>query len=367
MNFLLIIFLVILAVIIVVYVFLQQPNFGKRPAGERLEKIKNSPNYKNGVFQNLNDTPAITDGANYFTVIKKFFFGKSNRSKPATALPSQKTNLLNLPPDENVLVWFGHSSYFMQVDGKTFLVDPVFSGSASPLRFTTTSFKGSDVYTTDDFPVIDYLFITHDHWDHLDYETVLRLKPNIKKIITGLGTGEHLEYWGFDKNIIIEKDWNETILLGNGFTVNTTSARHFSGRGIKRNSAIWMSFVLTTPTQKIFIGGDSGYDTHFKIIGDMFGPFDLAILECGQYNRYWKYIHMMPEEVVQAGIDLKTSTLLPVHWAKFSLSLHAWDEPVIRVMAEATKKNMAIITPMIGETVHLQSPATSTKWWKNID
>lgn len=367
MNFLLIIFLVILAVIIVVYVFLKQPNFGKRPAGERLEKIKNSPNYKNGVFQNLNDTPAITDGANYFTVIKKFFFGKSNRSKPATALPSQKTNLLNLPPDENVLIWFGHSSYFMQVDGKTFLVDPVFSGSASPLRFTTTSFKGSDVYTTDDFPVIDYLFITHDHWDHLDYETVLRLKPNIKKIITGLGTGEHLEYWGFDKNIIIEKDWNETILLGNGFTVNTTSARHFSGRGIKRNSAIWMSFVLTTPTQKIFIGGDSGYDTHFKIIGDMFGPFDLAILECGQYNRYWKYIHMMPEEVVQAGIDLKTSTLLPVHWAKFSLSLHAWDEPVIRVMAEATKKNMAIITPMIGETVHLQSPATSTKWWKNID
>ncbi|WP_301924170.1 MBL fold metallo-hydrolase [Ferruginibacter sp.] len=367
MNFLLIIFLVILAVITVVYVFFQQPNFGKRPAGERLEKIKNSPNYKNGVFQNLNDTPAITDGANYFTVIKKFFFGKSNRSKPATALPSQKTNLLNLPPDENVLVWFGHSSYFMQVDGKTFLVDPVFSGSASPLRFTTTSFKGSDVYTTDDFPVIDYLFITHDHWDHLDYETVLKLKPNIKKIITGLGTGEHLEYWGFDKNIIIEKDWNETILLGNEFTVNTTSARHFSGRGIKRNSAIWMSFVLTTPTQKIFIGGDSGYDTHFKIIGDMFGPFDLAILECGQYNRYWKYIHMMPEEVVQAGIDLKTSTLLPVHWAKFSLSLHAWDEPVIRVMAEATKKNMAIITPMIGETVHLQSPATSTKWWKNID
>jgi L-ascorbate metabolism protein UlaG (beta-lactamase superfamily) len=367
MNLLLIIVLVILALIIVAYVFLQQPKFGKRPAGERLEKIKNSPNYKNGVFQNLNDTPAITDGANYFTVIKKFFFGKSNRSKPATALPSQKTNLLNLPPDENVLVWFGHSSYFMQVDGKTFLVDPVFSGSASPLRFTTTSFKGSDVYTTDDFPVIDYLFITHDHWDHLDYETVLRLKPNIKKIITGLGTGEHLEYWGFDKNIIIEKDWNETILLGNGFTVNTTSARHFSGRGIKRNSAIWMSFVLTTPTQKIFIGGDSGYDTHFKIIGDMFGPFDLAILECGQYNRYWKYIHMMPEEVVQAGIDLKTSTLLPVHWAKFSLSLHAWDEPVIRVMAEATKKNMAIITPMIGETVHLQSPATSTKWWKNID
>lgn len=367
MNLLLIIVLVILALIIVAYVFLQQPKFGKRPAGERLEKIKNSPNYKNGQFQNLSHTPDITDGANYFTVLKEFFFGKSKRSKPPTTLPSQKTNLLTLPPDKNVLVWFGHSSYFMQVDGKTILVDPVLSGSASPIRFTTTSFKGTDVYTTDDFPAIDYLFITHDHWDHLDYETVLKLKPNIKKIITGLGTGEHLQHWGFDKNILIEKDWNETIILENGFTVNTTPGRHFSGRAIKRNSAIWMSFVLTTPTQKIFIGGDSGYDTHFKTIGDNFGPFDLAILECGQYNRYWKYIHMMPEEVVQAAIDLKTKTLLPVHWAKFSLSLHAWDEPVTRVTAESTKKNIAIITPMIGEAVHLQSPATSTDWWENID
>ncbi len=350
-----------------VYIFLQQPKFGKKSTGERLEKIKQSPNYKNGQFQNLSHTPDLADGVGYFTVMKEFFFGKSKRSKPATTLPSQKNNLLNLAPNQNVFTWFGHSSYFMQVDGKSILIDPVLSGSASPLRFTTTSYKGSDVYTADDFPAIDYLFITHDHWDHMDYTTLLKLKPKIKTIITGLGTGAHLEHWGFDLNKIIEKDWNETIQLDNGFTVITTPGRHFSGRGLKRNLALWMSFVLITPSMKIFIGGDSGYDTHFKTIGNTYGPFDLAILECGQYNPYWKYIHMMPEEVVQAGIDLQTKKLLPVHWAKFSLSLHAWDEPVTRVTAEATKKNMEIITPMIGEAVDLQNPVSSTGWWQNIE
>jgi L-ascorbate metabolism protein UlaG (beta-lactamase superfamily) len=358
---------VVLLLICTAYLFLQQPKFGKKPAGEHLEKIKQSPNYKNGQFQNLSNTPDLTGRAGYFTVMKEFFFSKSKRSKPAGSLPSQKVNLLNLLPVEDILVWFGHSSYFMQVDGKSMLVDPVFSGTASPIRFTTTSFKGSDVYTTDDLPVIDYLFITHDHWDHLDYKTILQLKSKVKTIITGLGTAVHLRHWGFDPAIIIEKDWDETIQLDGGFTVNTAPGRHFSGRGLKRNLALWMSFVLTTPSMKIFIGGDSGYDTHFKTIGEKYGPFDLAILECGQYNRYWKYIHMMPEEAVQAALDLQATTLLPVHWAKFSLSLHAWDEPVTRVTAEAAKKNVNIVTPMIGEAINLKNPAPSVDWWKNID
>ena len=150
---------IIFLLIITVYLFLQQPKFGKKSTGERLEKIKQSPNYKDGQFQNLSNTPDITEGANYFTVLKEFFFGKNKRNKPATILPSQKTNLLNLTPDENCIVWFGHSSYFIQVDGKTILVDPVLSGSASPIRFTTASYKGSDVYKPADFPAIDYLFI----------------------------------------------------------------------------------------------------------------------------------------------------------------------------------------------------------------
>ncbi|MEO8403754.1 MAG: MBL fold metallo-hydrolase [Chitinophagaceae bacterium] len=288
---------------------MKQPSFGSRPASERLDRIQQSPNYREGQFQNLSNTPALTEGASYYSIMKEFFFEKKKRNKPAGILPSVKTDLLNLDPSENILVWFGHSSYFMQVDGKKILVDPVFSGNASPVNFTTKSFPGSDVYTAEEMPVIDYLFITHDHWDHLDYKTVTRLKPKVKKVITGLGTAAHLERWGYERSLIIEKDWNEEIALDNGFTVNTSPARHFSGRGFKRNGAIWMSFVLRTPSLKIYIGGDSGYDAHFKKIGDQYGPFDLAILEDGQYDKNWKYIHMLPEEVVQAAIDLKADRL----------------------------------------------------------
>ena len=138
-----------------------------------------------------------------------------------------------------------------------------------------------------------------------------------------------------------------------GFVVNTVPARHFSGRGFKRNRTIWISFVLTTPGQKIFIGGDSGYDLHFAEAGKQFGPFDLVILENGQYNENWKYIHMNPEETVQAAIDLQAKKLLPVHWAKFSLSVHAWDEPIIRIKRESEKRNINLLHPMIGELVDL--------------
>ncbi|MFL5809958.1 MAG: MBL fold metallo-hydrolase, partial [Flavisolibacter sp.] len=192
------------------------------------------------------------------------------------------------------------------------------------------------------------------------------LKPKIGKVITGLGVGAHLERWGYDANRIIEKDWNEQLFVEDGFIVNTKPARHFSGRGFKRNGSLWLSFVLTTPTKKIFIGGDSGYDTHFAEIGRQHGPFDLVILENGQYNKNWKHIHMMPEEVVQAAEDLKAKKLFPVHWSKFSLSLHSWDEPMIRVYKEARRKGMPIIHPMIGEAVNLKENVPSTTWWEGL-
>jgi L-ascorbate metabolism protein UlaG (beta-lactamase superfamily) len=348
-----------------VYIFMKQPQFGRLPSGESLERRKKSPHYREGKFQNINFTPDLAEDTNMFSVLVDVLFRRSKRNKPSEKLPSQKTDLLHLDPNKNLLVWFGHSSYFMQIDGKKFLVDPVFSGSASPLPNSVKSFAGSDVYTTDDFPEIDYLFISHDHWDHLDYKTIKKIHPKIKKIITALGVADHLERWGFDKNIIIEKDWNEEVILESGFIVNTTSGRHFSGRGFKRQQSLWMSFVLKTPTMKIFIGGDSGYDTHFTDIGNRYGPFDLAILECGQYNKNWKYIHMMPEETVQAAEDLKAKKLLPVHWAKFALALHDWDEPVKRVIKEAERKNFPIIHPMIGEAIDLNENKIFPRWWED--
>ncbi|SEJ30084.1 L-ascorbate metabolism protein UlaG, beta-lactamase superfamily [Dyadobacter koreensis] len=353
-------------VVISVYIFLQQPKFGKTPSGSRQARIEKSQNFKDGQFQNLNFTPDLAEGVSYFKVLKEFIFNKSKNAKPASALPSVHSDLLHLNPAQDILVWFGHSSYFMQIDGKTMLVDPVFSGSASPVKFTTRSFPGSDVYSVEDFPEIDFLFISHDHWDHLDFETVTKLKSKVKRIITGLGTGQHFETWGFDMAKVEEKDWNEAVDLGDGFTVNITQGRHFSGRGLSRNRAMWVSFVLRTPSKKMFLGGDSGYDTHFKSIGEKFGPFDLVLLECGQYNKNWKYIHMMPEEVVQAAEDLKAKKLMPVHWAKFELAQHAWDEPIIRVSAASKLRNIPLVTPMIGEVVNLDEDKIFSPWWEKV-
>ena len=358
--------IVILIVTGAFILFINGAAFGARPSGESFKKIQQSPHSRDGQFQNLNQTPSFTEGAGFFSVLKKFLFEKSKQNIPPASLPSKKTDLLHLDQDKNILVWFGHSSYFMQINGKKILVDPVFSGNASPLRFTTKSFKGSDVYTVSDLPDIDYLFISHDHWDHLDYKTILLLKPKVNKIITGLGVAAHLEFWGLDKNNIVEMDWNEQIILDEGFSVNAVTARHFSGRGLKRNGSIWTSFVFTTPGKRIFIGGDSGYDSHFVEIGKLYGPFDLAILENGQYNKNWKYIHMMPEETVQAAIDLQAKKLLPVHWAKFSLSVHAWDEPIIRVKKEAALKNLILLHPMIGEVVDLDADQIFSAWWEGI-
>jgi L-ascorbate metabolism protein UlaG (beta-lactamase superfamily) len=331
-----------------------------------LDRVRSSAQYKNGQFQNLNFTPQLTGGVTIAGAMKEFFFGKDRRNKPSSPLPAQKTNLIHPGNDYDFLVWLGHSSYFMQVAGKKFLIDPVLSGHASPVKFTTPAFKGADVYRPDDIPVIDYLLLTHDHYDHLDYDTIIALKGRVKKIITGLGVGAHLTRWGYDEGLITEMDWNEKLDLGKGMMLHTVTARHFSGRSLKRNTSLWLSFILRSPTLQIFLGGDSGYDTHFKAIGEEFGTFDLAILENGQYNRYWKYIHLMPEETVQAAIDLNAKKILPVHWGKFSLSLHAWDEPIIRITQEAEKKGVQIVHPMIGEILPLKEPKIFSRWWEGI-
>jgi len=358
--------LIVVAFIVAVYWYMQQPLFGSVPSGARLERIQQSVHYKNGQFHNLTPTPAFTEGFTYTRVFLRFLFSRTTEGKPSASLPTEKHNLTQLKPTEDVLVWFGHSSYFLQLDGKKILVDPVLSGHASPVKFTTRSFKGSDVYTVDDLPEIDYLFLTHDHYDHLDYETIVNLQPKVKLVITGLGVGAHLERWGYQTHQLIEKDWYEEISLDNGFKVHTMPARHFSGRRFKRNNTLWSSFVLVTPRQCIYLGGDSGYDTHFQMIGERYGPFDLAILENGQYDRAWKYIHMTPEEAVQAAIDLKAKRLLPVHWSKFALANHAWRDPAIRVHQEAERRQVPLLHPLIGEVVPLQKTSAPVSWWEAI-
>lgn len=361
--------LVVIALVALgIVLFVNQPMFGKMPTGKRLTRIENSPNFRNGAFQNLSITPSLAEGESFFKVLRKFLFQNKVGVKPLDDIPSIKTDLHNLSSDEDVLVWFGHSSYFMQVDGKKILVDPVLSGSASPLPFSVQAFNGSNIYSPDDIPEIDYLFITHDHWDHLDYQTIKKLKSKIKHVVCALGVGEHLEYWGYNPNIITETDWNEKIDLSSGFEAHSVPGRHFSGRLFKRNQTLWMAYVLQTPKYRIFIGGDSGYDTHFTRIGESFGPFDLVILENGQYNMSWRYIHMLPDQALQAARDLKAKRMLPVHSSKFALSSHPWKEPLTKVTGLNKDNDPKIITPIIGEIVNLQDTTQQfSRWWEGVE
>ncbi|RYY39764.1 MAG: MBL fold metallo-hydrolase [Chitinophagaceae bacterium] len=365
-TFLLVFVCTLLFIIFATVVVVRSKPFGTAPTGARIARIGASAHYSKGQFQNPEPTPQLSEGVSMLTVLYKFFFSRNPNKQPPAPLPSVKSDLKNLYRNQNVLAWFGHSSYFILTEGKTFLVDPVLSGHASPFSFITKAFAGSDVFKPGDFPRIDYLVLTHDHWDHLDYKAVCTLRSKVNRIITGLGTGAHLERWGFDARMIIELDWWEERALPDGFRITATPARHFSGRGLKRNGAVWTSFALQTPARKIFLGGDSGYGAHFRSIGEKLGPFDLAILECGQYNAYWKYIHMMPEEVVQAAHDLGAQQLLPVHWGKFTLALHDWDEPIRRVVAAAEQQQLPLLHPMIGELVDLDNPVKHHRWWEDI-
>lgn len=348
------------------FLYMRHPKFGKAPSGKRLTLLQQSPNYKDGKFQNIEYTPDLTKGYSMLGIMYDMLFKKHPRRKPIDSLPSVKTDLLNLPLASNVLVWFGHSSYYLQVEGKRFLIDPVLSGNASPLPGTNKSFKGSDIYSIADLPPIDYLVISHDHYDHLDYETVMALKEKVGKVICGLGVGEHFEHWGFAPEQLIEKDWNETITFDSGMTLNTVPGRHFSGRGFIRNNTLWLAYVLKTPTLNLFIGGDSGYGNHFAKIGEKFGPFDLAILENGQYNVAWQAIHTLPTEVIKAAKDLKAKRIFPVHSSKFMLAMHQWDEPLNEV-SRLNNEEIPLVTPMIGEVVRLgDEKQIFTQWWKGI-
>jgi L-ascorbate metabolism protein UlaG (beta-lactamase superfamily) len=363
---------IVLAVICVLggalWLFLNQPRFGATPTGARLERIRKSPNFRNGEFQNLLPTPVMTGDKGGLKSLLEFAFNGNKRLRPAGPIPSVKRDLLHLPSGENVLVWFGHSSYFIQADGKRILVDPVLNGRAGPVPFSTKAFDGTDVYTAADIPAIDYLFITHDHCDHLDYDTVTKLRPKVKMVICGLGVGAHLERWGYAKDAIAEGDWGDKIELGDGFTAYVLPARHFSGRGARPNMTLWASFALKTSSgYKIYMSGDTGYGPHFKKIGRDFDGFDLALLECGQYDPSWKYIHMMPEETLRAAEDLHAALVLPGHNSKFSISNHDWDSPLRTITAIARKSRVRLITPVIGSVVGLKDPiAGFDEWWAKV-
>lgn len=325
-------------------------SIGKRPSGTRLERIEKSPHYKDGAFQNELETQTMTSDKGIFAAMYDFLL-KSYPNTISDSIPAIKTDLKKLDPDADWLVWFGHSSYLMQLSQKRILVDPVFY-KASPVSFFNKAFKGTDIYKPLDMPEIDYLVISHDHWDHLDYQTVKELRPHVKHVICGLGVGADFEYWGYDSTQITEMDWGDSTTIEN-FTFYCLPARHFSGRWLSRNQTLWVSFLMQTPAQKIYIGGDGGYDGCFKRIGEQFPGIDFAILENGQYNKNWSKIHLMPAELEQAARDIHAKKYMTVHHSKYKISTHAWDEP-LKNEQKLREDSLNVFSPKIGEVVPLK-------------
>ncbi len=355
---------VILVLLVVTLVLLNHPSFGRAPRGERLERIKRSPHFKEGRFRNITPTKTLSSDKSWMASVYEFVFLKVKDLRPVNQLPAVKTDLKSLDVNVDMLVWLGHSSCYMQLNGKRLLLDPVLV-MASPVSFLNRAFDGADIYRPEDIPDIDYLLLTHDHWDHLDYNVMLNLKSRTGKVICPLGVGEHLEYWGFAKDRITELDWNETTALDNGLVVNALPARHFSGRGLWANRTLWTAYMLQRDAGNIFICGDTGYDTHFAEIKKRFGYISFAIMENGQYNTDWKHIHLLPDDLVRAVKELDPGRFFTVHNSKFALAKHAWYEPLDNIANAAEAAGLPLITPMIGEPVYLNDTTqTFRKWWR---
>ena len=357
------IFIIVLAVSLaaVAFMFVNPKSFGHLPDGERLARIRQSPHYRNGAFRNLEPTQVMASDKGRLRTMLEFLFADSRDLRPENPIPAIRTNLKNLSPTTDCLVWFGHSSYLLQLHGRRFLVDPVFY-QASPVSFINKAFPGTEIYRPTDMPPIDFLVITHDHWDHLDYRTVTELKDKVDKVICPLGVGEHFEYWGYDHDRLIELDWKESAELvpDSSFTVHCLPTRHFSGRGLTSNQTLWAAFLLCTPSLTVYTGGDGGYGSHFRETGKRFPHIDLALIENGQYNEDWRYIHLMPGYLGRAARELGTRYLVTVHHSKYALSRHRWDEPLLNERRAAKDYSLNLIVPQIGQMVRLDSLRAST-------
>lgn len=288
------------------------PRIGSNPSGERLARIQVSPNYKEGKFQNVVATNMDMPMGKMLSVLVEFMKGGEGR-EPKDTIPTVDLDLTAwkaVPDSSFAVAWFGHASLLIKMGGTTFLIDPVFGERASTFSFAGPKrFNYRQHMRVDLLPAVDVVLISHDHYDHLDHETILQFKD--KRFITALGVGAHLEYWGVPADRITEKDWWESLDVGST-KLTLAPARHFSGRSMaNRFSTLWGSWVMEANGQKVYFGADSGYSPTFKEVGERFGPFDLALLECGAYNDQWADIHMKPEETAQAAADLHTKVLMP--------------------------------------------------------
>ena len=327
-----------------------------------------SKQHRDNKFENIDGVDDDISFSKGLEIMRMMLFEKNPKAKPDKKLPvleADSSSLANYAGPTR-LMWFGHSTFLLQMSGKQILIDPMLTDMPAPIsRDAQRRYNEELPIEIEQLPRIDAVLISHDHYDHLDYKSIKRLKDKVSHFYVPLGVGVHLKAWDVPEASITELDWWEEQEFED-LKFIATPAQHFSGRKIdNRNSTLWASWVIQSEKDNIFFSGDSGYNAHFKSIGEAYGPFDFAMIECGQYNQMWSKIHMMPEETVLAGVDLKAKKIMPIHWGAFTLALHAWDDPVKRVLIKANELNMPITVPRIGDFIMVKdAPLYTDQWWQ---
>lgn len=338
--------------------------FGAKASKSELERYALSENWKDTKFVNLENTSMSIDIQNIPKLLYKQFCKEKGR-EPETEIPViafNKDKFLS-NSEETQFIWYGHSVVLMRMCGKTILIDPMLGSNAAPISpIPVKRFSKNTLDLIKDFPEIDLLLLTHDHYDHLDFDSIQALQSKVKKYFVALGIGRHLEKWGVKKENIQEFDWWNQQMFDD-IEVTFTPTRHFAGRGLTdKAKSFWGGWAFKSSQENIWFSGDGGYGKHFKAVGEKLGPFDFAFMECGQYNENWHQIHMYPEESIQASKDAKVKKIMPVHWAGFALAQHHWTDPVERFVAEAEKTNTEYCLPKIGALISYKNQLKD-HWW----
>lgn len=346
------------------------PVFGGKADARLKQRFLQSGHYVDGKFVNLIPTTMGLKAGDYPGLMADYIKGTPN-SEPEGKLPVIPLDSVSIvaKPDKPARVtWFGHSAVLLELEGKNIFIDPMLGESPSPLPMIGSKRYGALPIAIEKLPHLDAVLISHDHYDHLDYGSILKLKDKVDDFYVPLGVGAHLRAWGVEAEKVHELNWWDEI-QHDAFRFVCTPARHFSGRGITdRDQTLWSSWIIQSTAQKLYFSGDSGYGPHFKEVGERYGPFDFGMLECGQYDPRWEAIHMLPEQTVQAAIDVRTEVMMPIHWGAFTLALHSWTDPVDRAVAKAQELKVTVATPVIGEAILLEKATyPNSRWWESVD
>ena len=362
-----IILYILLSFVLVIVLFINiSPQFGSNPNKPQKLFYSKFKNFESGEFRNNEPTALFTDEMSFWD----FFKTELNREPIKEIIPVKMDVDSFISDNEGSLklVWLGHSAFIVNINGKIILLDPMLGSHAAPLPLPSLKRYSSQIaFDINELDKIDFVILSHDHYDHLDYPTIKKIKDKVVRFIVPYGIGNHLTNWGVEERSITELNWEQSF-KNDEIEFICLPARHFSGRGpLNRNSTLWSSWAIKSKNGKIYFSGDSGYGSHFKKIGQEHGPFDFSLIDCGQYNKAWKYSHMFPQQAIKAAVDLNTNYLIPIHWGAFTLASHSWIEPPEIISKESKDFNQDFIIPEIGQVLFLDKEnKTATRWWRRF-